>query len=71
MHGFLDILHSEKGLASGDAAKMAERMIESVGKEPVPLRMVFGSRALKATIARLEEWVADYKTQTELALLQR
>lgn len=67
VHGFLDMLDPEKGLAPGDPAKMAERIIESVDKEPAPLRMVLGSQALKATIERLEERVADYKTQTELA----
>ena len=29
--------------------------------------MVLGSQALKATIDRLEQRIADYKTQTELA----
>ena len=67
VHGFLDMLDPKKGLAPGDPAKMAERMIESVDEEPAPLRMVLGSQALKATIERLEERVADYKTQTELA----
>ncbi len=67
VHGFLDMLDPKKGLAPGDPAKMAERMIESVDKEPAPLRMVLGSQALKATIERLEERVADYKTQTEIA----
>ena len=67
VHGFLNMLDSAKGLAPGDPAKMAERMIESVDIEPAPLRMVLGSQALKATIERLEERVADYKTQTELA----
>lgn len=67
VHGFLDMLNPEKGLAPGDPAKMAERMIESVDKELAPLRMVLGSQALQATIERLEERVADYKTQTELA----
>jgi len=66
-HGFLNMLDASKGLAPGDPAKMAERIIESVDKEPAPLRMVLGSQALKATIDRLEERVADYKTQTELA----
>lgn len=42
-------------------------MIESVDIEPAPLRQVYGSQALKATIERLEERVTDYKTQTELA----
>ena len=67
VHGFLNMLDPAKGLAPGDPAKMAERMIESVDIEPAPLRMVLGSQALKATIERLEERVADYKTQTELA----
>ncbi len=67
VHAFLNMLDSEKGLAPGDPAKMAARMIESVDKEPAPLRMVLGSQALAATIQRLEERVADYKTQTELA----
>lgn len=66
-HGFLNMLDASKGLAPGDPVKMAQRIIESVEKEPVPLRMVLGSQALKATIDRLEERVADYKTQTELA----
>lgn len=67
VHGFLNMLDPSKGLAPGDPAKMASRMIESVDKEPAPLRMVLGSQALKATIERLENRVADYKTQTELA----
>lgn len=67
VHGFLNMLDPSKGLAPGDPAKMASRMIESVDKEPAPLRMVLGSQALKATIERLEDRVADYKTQTELA----
>lgn len=67
VHGFLNMLDPEKGLAPGDPAKMAARMIESVDKEPAPLRMVLGSQALRATIERLEERIADYRTQTELA----
>ncbi|MCH5297501.1 MAG: SDR family oxidoreductase [Ruminococcus sp.] len=67
VHGFLNMLDPTKGLAPGDPAKMAQRMIESVDKEPAPLRMVLGSQALKVTIERLEERVADYKTQIELA----
>ncbi|WP_094605780.1 hypothetical protein SPSIL_005710 [Sporomusa silvacetica DSM 10669] len=66
-HGFLNMLDASKGLAPGDPAKMAQRIIESVDKNPAPLRMVLGSQALKATIERLEERVADYKTQKELA----
>lgn len=67
VHGFLNMLDKSKGLAPGDPVKMAERIIESVDKEPAPLRMVLGSAALKATIERLEERLEDYKTQTALA----
>ncbi|MBQ9348198.1 MAG: SDR family oxidoreductase [Oscillibacter sp.] len=67
VHGFLNMLDKSKGLAPGDPAKMAARMIESVDKDPAPLRMVLGSKALAATIQRLEERIADYRTQTELA----
>lgn len=66
-HGFLNMLDPSKGLAPGDPAKMAERIIESVEKNPAPLRMVLGSQALSATITRLKERIADYETQTELA----
>jgi NADP-dependent 3-hydroxy acid dehydrogenase YdfG len=66
-HGFLNMLNPANGLAPGDPAKMATRIIESVELEKAPLRMVLGSQALTATIQRLEERVADYKTQTELA----
>ena len=66
-HGFLNMLDASKGLAPGDPARMAERIIESVDREPAPLRMVLGSQALTATISRLKERIADYETQTELA----
>jgi NAD(P)-dependent dehydrogenase (short-subunit alcohol dehydrogenase family) len=67
VHGFLNMLDASKGLAPGDPTKMAARIIESVDKEDTPLHMVLGSQALAATIERLEERVAAYKTQTELA----
>lgn len=67
VHGFLNMLDKSKGLAPGDPVKMAERIIESVDKEPAPLRIVLGSAALKVTIERLEERLEDYKTQTALA----
>lgn len=66
-HGFLNMLDASKGLAPGDPVKMAQKIIESVDKEPAPLRMVLGSQALAATLKRLKERVADYETQTELA----
>ena len=66
-HGFLNMLDASKGLAPGDPVRMAERIIESVDKNPAPLRMVLGSQALSATLTRLKERVADYETQTKLA----
>lgn len=66
-HGFLNMLDASKGLAPGDPAKMATRIIESVDKNPAPLRMVLGSQALSATIQRLSERIADYETQKDLA----
>ena len=67
VHGFLNMLDPAKGLAPGDPAKMAVRIIESVDNPDTPLHMVLGSQALKATIERLEQRVAAYKTQTETA----
>ena len=68
-HAFLNLLDASKGLAPGDPVKMAARIIESVKQEPAPLRIVFGSQALKATIERLEERLANYRTQTDSAAL--
>jgi len=42
-------------------------IIESVDKNPAPLRMVLGSQALASTISTLKARVADFETQTELA----
>lgn len=67
VHGFLNMLDPKKGLAVGDPAKMAARIIESVDREDTPLHMVLGSQALRATIERLEERLAAYKTQTDVA----
>ena len=67
VHGFLDMLDPAKGLAPGDPAKMARRIIESVENPNTPLHMVLGSQALSATIQRLEERIAAYKAQTEIA----
>ena len=66
-HSFLNMLDTSKGLAAGDTSRMAARIIESVDKDPAPLRMVLGSQALAGTITTLKARVADYKTQTELA----
>ena len=67
VHGFLNMLDPAKGLAPGDPGKMARRIIESVDNPDTPLHMVLGSQALAATIQRLEERVAVYKTQTATA----
>lgn len=67
VHGFLNMLDPKKGLAVGDPAKMAARIIESVDKKDTPLHMVLGSQALQATIERLEERLAAYKRQTKTA----
>ena len=67
VHSFLNMLDPSKGLAPGDPAKMAQRIIESVDNPNTPLHMVLGSQALSATIQRLEERLAAYKTQTETA----
>jgi len=49
-HNFLKMLDASNGLAPGDPSRMAARIIESVDKEPAPLRMVLGSQALASTI---------------------
>lgn len=67
VHGFLNMLDPANGLAPGDPALMAQRIIESVKINPAPLRIVLGSQALSATITRLKERIADYETQTKLA----
>ena len=67
VHGFLNMLDPAKGLAPGDPAKMAQRIIESVDRPETPLHMVLGSQALSATIQRIEERLAAYKTQTATA----
>lgn len=67
VHGFLKMLDPANGLAPGDPALMAKRIIESVDVTPAPLRMVLGSQALSATIARLKERLSDYEKQTALA----
>ncbi len=66
-HAFQAMLDPANGLAPGDPARMAARIIESVSTEPAPLRLVFGTQALQSTIKTLRERIADYETQTELA----
>ena len=66
-HAFVKMLDPKNGLAPGDPARMAARIIESVDVTPAPLRMVLGSQALAITLATLRTRVADFERQTELA----
>ena len=66
-HSFLRMLDPKNGLAPGDPARMAARIIESVDVSPAPLRMVFGSQALQSTLSTLRKRIGDFEAQTELA----
>ena len=66
-HNFLSMLDPKNGLAPGDPARMAARIIESVDVEPAPLRMVLGSQALESTLATLRKRIEGFEAQTELA----
>jgi NAD(P)-dependent dehydrogenase (short-subunit alcohol dehydrogenase family) len=66
-HSFLRMLDPKNGLAPGDPARMAARIIESVDMEPAPLRTVLGSQALESTLTALRKRIASFEAQTELA----
>ena len=66
-HSFQRMLDPKNGLAPGDPARMAARIIESADVEPAPLRMVLGAQALENTLATLRKRVAGFEAQTELA----
>jgi NAD(P)-dependent dehydrogenase (short-subunit alcohol dehydrogenase family) len=66
-HAFLQMLGPANGVAPGDPARMAARIIESVDIDPAPLRMVLGSQALQSTLTTLRRRVADLENQTDLA----
>ena len=66
-HSFLRMLDPRNGLAPGDPARMAARIIGSVDVKPAPLRMVLGSQALESTLATLRKRIAAFEAQTELA----
>jgi NAD(P)-dependent dehydrogenase (short-subunit alcohol dehydrogenase family) len=66
-HSFVRMLDPKNGLAPGDPARMAARIIESVDVEPAPLRMVLGSQALESTLTTLRKRIANFEAQTELA----
>ena len=66
-HAFQRMLDPANGVAPGDPARMAARIIESVDIDPAPLRMVLGSQALESTLTTLRRRVADLENQTDLA----
>ncbi len=66
-HAFLRMLDPKNGLAPGDPARMAARIIESVDVEPAPLRMVLGSQALESTLSTLRKRIEGFEAQRELA----
>ena len=66
-HAFLKMLDPANGLAPGDPAKMATRIIETADQNPAPLHVVLGSQALQATIERLSKRLDEYKGETDLA----
>lgn len=66
-HAFMKMLDPANGLAPGDPARMAARIIESVDQPDTPLHIVLGSQALASTIATIEKRLAEYQTEKELA----
>ena len=66
-HAFQKMLDPANGLAPGDPARMAAAMIDSVDTEPAPLRMILGSQALDNTVKVLQERIAGFEAQRELA----
>ncbi len=66
-HSFVKMLDPRNGLAPGDPARMAARIIESVDVEPAPLRIVLGSQALASTLTTLRKRIAGFEAQAELA----
>ncbi|MFB4296723.1 SDR family oxidoreductase [Actinomadura sp. NTSP31] len=66
-HAFSAMLDPANGLAPGDPARMAARIIDSVDAEPAPLRLVLGSQALDSTIATLRRRIDGLEAQRDLA----
>jgi NAD(P)-dependent dehydrogenase (short-subunit alcohol dehydrogenase family) len=67
-HAFVRMLDPANGVAPGDPARMAARIIESVDVEPAPLRLVLGTQALESTIATLTKRIEDFDAQRALAV---
>jgi NAD(P)-dependent dehydrogenase (short-subunit alcohol dehydrogenase family) len=66
-HAFQRMLDPKNGLAPGDPARMARRIIESVDVEPAPMRLVLGSQALQSTIDTLKRRIEGFEAQRDLA----
>jgi NAD(P)-dependent dehydrogenase (short-subunit alcohol dehydrogenase family) len=66
-HAFMTMLDPANGLAPGDPARMAARIVETVDIEPAPLRIILGSQALDSTIATLHTRIDGFEAQRELA----
>lgn len=66
-HAFLKMLDPANGLAPGDPARMAARIVESVDNDDTPLHMVLGSQALQSTTETMEKRLTEYKSETNLA----
>ena len=66
-HAYQRMLDPKNGLAPGDPARMAARIIESVDITPAPLRLVLGSQALASTIAALRRRIEAFEAQRDLA----
>jgi NAD(P)-dependent dehydrogenase (short-subunit alcohol dehydrogenase family) len=66
-HGFLRMLDPKNGLAPGDPALMATRIIDSVDVNPAPMRIVLGSQALAGTLSVLRKRIAGFEAQADLA----
>jgi len=64
---FEAMLDPANGLAVGDPARMAAAIIDSVDRQPAPLRMVLGSQALDSTVTTLRKRIADFEAQRDLA----
>jgi NAD(P)-dependent dehydrogenase (short-subunit alcohol dehydrogenase family) len=65
--GIHRILAAGTSLAIGDAAKMAAAMIDSVGREPAPLRLTLGSDAYGALAGALSGRLAALEAQKDVA----
>jgi hypothetical protein len=66
-HSFLRMLDPANGLAPGDPARMAAAIIASVDQEPAPLRIMLGSQALQSTLKVLNDRIAAFEAQADLA----